>query len=803
MDMEKRLKEYLNQAFSEASENRHEFVTPEHLLRVLMSNSEILDLLLDCGVDVVSLSEDLIEYLQKNIPSVDVLEKDGQEDNYEPLMTVGLQNVLDASFFQCQNAEKETVEIFDVIVSMLDNQNLYASYLLKKNGLVRLHLLESISFMRHAKDDDMNEMSMEDVFDEFDGEDIVDFGPENFQRIENGEKYLSRYTEELTQKARDGELDVLVGRSEEIEQTIQILCRRTKNNPIHVGDAGVGKTAICQGLAQKIVAGEVPEMLKDFKIYSLNMGALIAGTKFRGDFEERIKKVTDALLKKDKAILFIDEIHTIVGAGAVGAGNLDAANLLKPLLTSGKIRCIGSTTAEEYKKIIEADHALSRRFQKIEIDEPCRSDAIKILQGLAPKYADYHGVKYSKEILELCVDLSVQFLNDRRLPDKAIDIMDEAGAFTKIHKNNSTDGVEEKSDNKSSDEKTVAKKTKKKSSLPVTQETVKKIASKMARVPVEDVSLDEGEKLRTLEDDLKNEIFGQDGACHLVSLAVKKSRAGFRNMEKPEASFLFVGPTGVGKTELTKVLSKKLGENLLRFDMSEYQEKHTVSRLIGSPPGYVGFEEGGLLVDSVRRNPHSIVLFDEIEKAHPDIFNILLQVMDYGTLTDSRGRKADFRNAIIIMTSNAGARDLEKGSVGFHSDIISEKNDSATLMHAVEESFSPEFRNRLDAIVPFAQLDEKIIINIAKKEIKKIANRLATKKVRLTVTKKALEFVAKKGYSREFGARNISRTSENLVASPLVDEVLFGKLENGGQVTCDFENTDGTEKIVFRFGDKK
>ena len=801
--MDKILKENLDKAFDEAYRNRHEFVTPEHLLSSFLENSEVIDLLLDCGVDVISLTEGLSDYLQKNVPIVAGTSKKLKDEKYEPIMTMGLQNVLNRSFLQCSSAEKNNVEIYDVIVSMLDDENLFCSYLLKKNGIDRLHLLEEISYMRNCGEgnpddgpvyfgsyneyeDGFSDDFPEDDFD-FDGSDIDGSDIRIKPTVQT--KYIDLYTVNLTEKAEKGETDVLIGREDEIEQTIQILCRRTKNNPIHVGDAGVGKTAITEGLASKIAAGEVPEMLKDFKIYSLDMGALIAGTKFRGDFEERIKKLCSELLKCEKAILFIDEIHTIVGAGAVSGGSLDAANLLKPLLTSGKVRCIGSTTAEEYKKYFETDHALSRRFQKIEIPEPSEQDTVKILQGLAPKYGAYHGVKYPKPVLECAVNLSARLLTDRRLPDKAIDLMDEAGAYTKIHRAELFPDEKNESSGKSK---------KKKSPVPVSVDTVKKIASKMARVPVEDVSLDESEKLKSLEKNIGSEIFGQDEAVRLVAGAVKKSRAGFRDTEKPEASFLFVGPTGVGKTELTKVLSKQLGENLIRFDMSEYQEKHTVSRLIGSPPGYVGFEEGGLLTDAVRRNPHSVILFDEIEKAHADIFNILLQVMDYGTLTDSKGRKADFRNSIIIMTSNAGARDLEKGSVGFNSGLSQSKNDVASLMHAVEEAFSPEFRNRLDAIVPFAQLDPSIVCEIAKKEIGKIASRLAAKKVRLTATKKAVEFIAKKGYSREFGARNVSRTAENLVASPLVDKVLFGELSGGGKICVDTITEDGEEKIIFK-----
>ncbi|MBR0123916.1 MAG: AAA family ATPase, partial [Treponema sp.] len=607
-----------------------------------------------------------------------------------------------------------------------------------------------------------------------------------------------------------------------------------------VGDAGVGKTAVTLGLAQRIVAGEVPSILKDFSVYSLDMGALLAGTKYRGDFEERLKKVTKDLLKKEKAILFIDEIHTIVGAGSVGNGALDAANILKPVLTEGKIRCIGSTTFEEYTKIFEKDRALARRFQKIDILEPSRDECVKILHGLESRYAEYHNVCYEEGSLELAVDLSLQFLPDRRLPDKAIDLMDEAGAWTRIHAEEKLP-AEDKVSVSDKDEKAEAKKIsvsskdaigeaekksgenteensakeepdekmhpdekeqpaeRKRPPVPVSQDTIRMVAAKAARVPLETVTTGEKEKLRSLESDLKQKIFGQNRAVESVCMAVKKARAGFRNMEKPEAAFLFVGPTGVGKTELAKVLASSLGEKLLRFDMSEYQEKHTVSRLIGSPPGYVGFEEGGLLTDSVRKEPHSIILFDEIEKAHQDIYNILLQIMDYGILTDNQGRKADFKNCMIIMTSNAGARDMEKGSVGFSggSTFGDEKNDSATLNEAVEKEFSPEFRNRLDAIITFAHLPKEITQDIARKEIKKIAERLATKDVELTATDQAVALIAEKGYSREFGARNISRTAENLIASPLVDELLFGKLSGGGKVGIGVK--DG--EVEFTFGE--
>ncbi len=848
MHLKKDLDEMLTNSFNYAKKNAHEFVAPEHLLYIAMHYDYVMDLLFDCGANVADILNDLEEFFAKKIPCVDKDEKFLAA--YDPLPTAGLQEIMENASAHAASSGKKKLDITDVLVYMYDAENNYCSYILKKNGVEKLVLLEAITDQSYPFTSKSKGEYDED-FDYYDSEDDeYDFGSstDDDSRIdfEDGEpdssdeagddedekgrhkkekkhrfSALEKYTVDLTQKARDGELDLLVGREYELERTIQILCRRTKNNPLHVGDAGVGKTAVTLGLAQRIVAGEVPSILKDFSVYSLDMGALLAGTKYRGDFEERLKKVTKDLLKKEKVILFIDEIHTIVGAGSVGNGALDAANILKPVLTEGKIRCIGSTTFEEYTKIFEKDRALARRFQKIDILEPSRDECVKILHGLESRYAEYHNVCYEEGSLELAVDLAVQFLPDRRLPDKAIDLMDEAGAWTRIHAEEKLPAEDKVSvsdkDEKGKEEKIPAEEKisaddsakeqpdekeqpaeRKRPPVPVSQDTIRMVAAKAARVPLETVTTGEKEKLRSLESDLKQKIFGQNKAVESVCMAVKKARAGFRNMEKPEAAFLFVGPTGVGKTELAKVLASSLGEKLLRFDMSEYQEKHTVSRLIGSPPGYVGFEEGGLLTDSVRKEPHSIILFDEIEKAHQDIYNILLQIMDYGILTDNQGRKADFKNCMIIMTSNAGARDMEKGSVGFSggSSFDDAKNDSATLNEAVEKEFSPEFRNRLDAIITFAHLPKEITQDIARKEIKKIAERLATKDVELTVTDQAVALIAEKGYSREFGARNIARTAENLIASPLVDELLFGKLSGGGKVGIGVK--DG--EVEFTFG---
>ena len=785
MDFDKELELILRTAKVTASSQKREYLTPEEILYNCLCVKSIADMFDKKFWPADTIKKELMDYVDNNVEII----KDC--DVYDSSFSDGVQNVIDDAISMCLSSDRDKIRTVDIILSIYDDEKLYASYILRKNGIERLELLEVITEYKSknftdtgTKEStaasrldylsrilpvdfrplvsDLNE-ALEDIDYDEEGDEDEDFDPASAA-------FLNKYCINLNKKVKDGLINPIVGRDEEIDRTIQILCRYTKNNPIYVGDAGVGKTSIVEGLACLLVNGEVPSFLKNFTIYSLDMTSLLAGTKFRGDLEERIQKLTDILLKMENTILFIDEIHQIVGAGSGNTGSMDAANLLKPVLSDSKVRCIGATTYDEYNKIFTKDSALSRRFQKIDVEEPSREKAIEILKLKKRIFEEYHGVKYSKDAIESAVDLSVQYINDRKLPDKAIDLLDESGVYAKLHK-----GV-----------------SKKKPTVSVSM--IKKVVSKMSMVPVEDVNNNEKEKLEHIETSLSSKVFGQDEAVKLISLAVKKSRAGFRNPDKAEGIFLFVGPTGVGKTELTKVLSDFLGEKLLRFDMSEYQEKHTVSRLIGSPPGYVGFEEGGLLTDAVRKNPHSVVLFDEIEKAHPDIYNILLQVMDYGTLTDNQGRKADFRNTIIIMTSNAGAREIEKGSVGFGADS-NQRNAESTLREAVDKSFTPEFRNRLDAVIPFNHLDRSIVNDIARSEINKIAKRLEAKKVTLKVSDDVVSLVAQRGYSKEYGARNISRRAEEMIATPLVDKVLFGSLAEGGVAEASVKD----EEVVFSY----
>ncbi len=768
MKVSQEVQAIFNAAYNEAKLRNHEYLTPEHILYAGLSFEKLRLVMEGCDADVEQLRRGIEAYFEQKVPVL--------RSSAEPVQTSSFQAVIERAVMQSQASGKDEVEISDLIVSLYDEERTYAGYYMRKLGIKRLQLLEVLS---HGIGEFTGEEA--ELLDE--GEGRPDLEGRDKRGLKPGP--LERFATDLTAQAAAGKLEPVIGREAEIERTIQVLCRRLKNNPIHVGEAGVGKTAITEGLAQRIVAGNVPPLLKDYTIYSLDMGALLAGTKFRGDFEERVKKVVDILLKKEKAILFIDEIHTIVGAGAVTGGSMDASNLLKPALTSGKLRCIGSTTYDEYNKIFEKDRALSRRFQKIDITEPSQSETVEILKGLRPKYEEFHRVHFSDDALEAAVRLSAQFITERRLPDKAIDVIDEAGARARI----SAFKLGQKGGETPSGEGTSSEAPMGETVVDIQVPEIETVVAKIARIPERSVSSSEKERLSGLEVSLKQEVFGQDAAIDAVVRAVKRSRAGFRAPDKPVANFLFVGPTGVGKTELARQLAKQLGVSLHRFDMSEYQEKHTVSRLIGSPPGYVGYEEGGLLTDTVRKNPHAVVLLDEIEKAHPDIYNILLQIMDYATLTDNQGRKADFRNVILIMTSNAGARDVGKNLIGFGDRTLS----NSALDEAVERAFTPEFRNRLDAVVHFGNLPMEVIERIVTKALDDFNLQLAEKKVRLVARDSVVKFLAEKGYSREFGARNISRLVEDKIKSFFVDEVLFGRLEKGGTAVADL--VDG--QIVF------
>ncbi|GHV25286.1 ATP-dependent Clp protease ATP-binding subunit ClpA [Spirochaetia bacterium] len=786
MKISRHVQAIINAAYNEAKVRNHEYLTPEHVLYAALSFNEVQGILTASGANLDELKLGMEDYFVKQVPSM---------DNTEPTQTVGFQSVLERAVLQSQSSQKQILDIADILVSLYDEERNYCAYYLRKSGIKnRLELLESLS---HDFDDENDvPFNFSQSYSRYnrmgptapDG----DTGPGGFpeegepvetaQRTKPGKKNaLERFATELTALARLGKLEPVIGRQLELDRTVQVLCRRLKNNPVHVGDSGVGKTAITEGLAQRIVAGNVPPTLKDFSIYSLDMGALVAGTKYRGDFEERIKRVVEEILKKEKAILFIDEIHTIIGAGSVSGSALDASNLLKPALSSGKLRCIGSTTHEEYSKYFEKDRALSRRFQKIDIDEPSQEDAITILNGLKSKYEDYHRVVYNNDAVEAAVRLSAQFITERRLPDKAIDVIDEAGAFARIEAFKNSGSTAEPALELPPADQGAAE-----FPIDISLQLIETVVAKIARIPERSVGESEKDKLRFLEDKLRARIFGQDEAILAAVKAVKRSRAGFRADNKPVANFLFVGPTGVGKTELARQLADILGVSMHRFDMSEYQEKHTVSRLIGSPPGYVGYEEGGLLTDAIRKQPHSVVLMDEIEKAHPDVYNILLQIMDYATLTDNNGRKADFRNVVFIMTSNAGAREIGKSLIGFGERVAGE----AEVDSAVERIFTPEFRNRLDAVVRFSHLSKEIMCSIVRKELDLFVAQLAEKKVGLTISDACVDKLAEEGYSREFGARNVGRLIEDKIKAFFVDEVLFGSLSEGGNAYADWRDGD-------------
>jgi len=745
MEINHELNNILMAAFEEAKRRRHEYLTPEHVLYASLYNDVGRDIIEGSGGDVKSLIGRIEDFFDKHIATV---------ESDEPVQSVGFKSVLERAIWHTTSAQKDELEVSDVLVSIFDEAESFAAYFLQEEGITRYSLLNYIS---HGVPQYPREMDFEsEAAEEQETE------RETKTKKSPGKKAVEAFTTDLTAKAKAGELDPLIGREDIIERTIQVLCRRIKNNPIHVGDPGVGKTAITEGLAQFIARGEVPRPIQGARIFSLDMGSLIAGTRFRGDFEERMKRVISELQNMENVILFIDEIHTVVGAGAVSGGSMDASNMLKPLLSSGKVKCIGSTTYEEYKKYFDKDRALSRRFQKIEIPETTIEETHKILLGLKDRYEEYHDVHYTDEALRVAVELSSKYINDRYLPDKAIDVIDEAGAYSRMTRVEGEDAIA------------------------ITVNNIEKIVAKIAKIPEKSVTSSEMSRLRDIEIELKKQIFGQDSAIAHVCEAIKRNRAGFGNPDRPIASFLFVGPTGVGKTELARQLAATLGVKLHRFDMSEYQEKHTVARLIGAPPGYIGYEEGGLLTEGIRKSPYAVLLLDEIEKAHQDIYNTLLQVMDYATLTDNTGKKADFRNVIIIMTSNAGAREIGKAQMGFEERKVTE----TAIKDAVDRIFSPEFRNRLDAVVKFNDLDEEIIVQIVKKSVNLFRQQLAEKRVELEVTEECYRWLGRKGYSPKFGAREIDRLVQDKIKRFFVDEVLFGRLAGGGSAHADVENDD-------------
>ncbi len=747
MEIKESLNMILMAAYNEANSRSHEYLTPEHILYASLFNEEGKIVLTGSGASVDGLRKRLEEFFSEKIPVV---------EDAEPIQSASFQTVMERAFWHTTSAQKEILDVGDVLAAMLEEKESFASFFMKNEGISRLSLLEYISHGVTRPGEDFQDYpdGLDPDADFDDDEDL-----EEFEDNEGPGRVVEAFTTELTALAEEGKLDPLIGRDDILERTVQVLCRRIKNNPIHVGDPGVGKTAITEGLAQRIAGGKVPGMLKEMRIFSLDMGAMIAGTKFRGDFEERMKRVIGELKKMENVILFIDEIHTIVGAGAVSGGSMDASNMLKPVLTSGGIKCIGSTTYEEYKKYFEKDRALSRRFQKIDIPEPSVNDTIAILEGLKNYYEDHHHVVYTEEALNAAAELSAKYINDRHLPDKAIDVIDEAGAFARMN-------CEEDDE-----------------LLTIDLHEVEAVVARIARIPEKSISSREMDRLRDIESGLKEHIYGQDGAIEAVAESIKRNRAGFGNPDRPVASFLFVGPTGVGKTELARQLAEQMGMPIHRYDMSEYQEKHTVARLIGAPPGYVGYEEGGLLTEGIRKTPYAVVLFDEIEKAHPDIFNTLLQVLDYATLTDNNGKKADFRNVVIIMTSNAGARQIGKPQMGFEDRIIT----GEAIDEAVDKTFSPEFRNRLDGIVTFKHLSKENILDIVRREAGIFIDQLAEKNVHLTITDACYDLLAERGYSREFGAREIARVIQDSIKKRFVDRVLFGDLSEGGSAIVDVE----------------
>ncbi|MCU0807241.1 MAG: ATP-dependent Clp protease ATP-binding subunit ClpA [Candidatus Contendobacter sp.] len=728
----------INLAFREARERRHEFMTIEHLLLALLDNPAAAEVLRACGAHLDRLKRDLQIFIRDNTP---ILRPD---DPRETQPTLGFQRVLQRAVLHVQSSGHREVTGANVLVALFGEQESQAVYLLKQQEINRLDVVNYISH------------GISKVADEQESA-----APQTEEPAEQqSAKPLENFASNLNELARQGRIDPLIGRREEIERTIQILCRRRKNNPLFVGEAGVGKTAIAEGLAKMIVDGEVPEVLRDATMYALDLGALVAGTKYRGDFEKRLKSVLAQLRKERNAILFIDEIHTIIGAGAASGGVMDASNLIKPMLASGEMKCIGSTTYQEYRGIFEKDRALARRFQKIDVVEPSVEESYQILKGLKTRFEEHHDVKYADKALRVAVELSARYINDRHLPDKAIDVIDEAGASQRLLP--------------------VAKRKK-----VINVADIETIIAKMARIPPKTVSSSDKDVLRNLERDLKLVVFGQDEAIGNLATAIKMARAGLGNEQKPIGNFLFAGPTGVGKTEVTRQLARIMGIELIRFDMSEYMERHTVSRLIGAPPGYVGFDQGGLLTDAILKHPHAVLLLDEIEKAHPDVFNLLLQVMDHGTLTDNNGRKADFRNVILVMTTNAGAEQMDRTSIGFTT-----QDHSSDGLEAIKRMFTPEFRNRLDAIVQFKALTPTTIAQVVDKFLIELEAQLEPKKVTLEVDEDGRQWLAKRGYDPKMGARPMARLIQENIKRRLAEELLFGRLMNGGHVIVTTRDDD-------------
>jgi ATP-dependent Clp protease ATP-binding subunit ClpA len=720
----------LNEAFQAARDARHEFMTVEHLLLAIIDTPKVREVLRHCGADVVKLRKDLKDFIDQTTPRL----KDDDDREVQP--TLGFQRVLQRAVFHVQSSGKKEVTAANVLVAIFSEKHSHAAYLLSMQDVARLDVVNYVSHGLSKVADERPEKE-------------ESASPES-ERDGEGGTALDKYATNLNKLAQEGRIDPLIGRRMEVERAIEILCRRRKNNPLYVGEAGVGKTALVEGLARMIVEGQVPDVLSDCTVYALDMGSLIAGTKYRGDFEKRLKSVLSEVKKNPGSILFIDEIHTVIGAGAASGGVMDASNLIKPALANGELRCIGSTTYSEYRGIFEKDHALARRFQKIDVVEPTVDETVEILKGLRPKFEEHHGIKYTDDALKCAAELAERHINDRQLPDKAIDVIDEAGARLRLKPLENREAT-------------------------VSVQMIEDVVARIARIPPKNVSTSDRDVLKNLERNLKLVIYGQDAAIESLASAIKMSRSGLGDQRKPVGSFLFAGPTGVGKTEVTRQLALTLGVELIRFDMSEYMERHTVSRLIGAPPGYVGFDQGGLLTEAINKHPHSVLLLDEIEKAHPDVFNLLLQVMDHGTLTDNNGRKADFRHVIIVMTTNAGAFEMNRPSIGFvASDNVSDG------MEALKRLFSPEFRNRLDAIIQFNGLDPRTIQRVVDKILVEVEAQLESKGVQLHVDDTAREWLSKKGYDPKMGARPMARLVQDAIKRPLAEDLLFGSLVKGG-----------------------